>query len=86
MHQLSGAVDDGKQYDEQDAQLVLDKGTPRYITFYIYVPLHELACVAGYAVFLVTHNICCMCMTPCRPSSSRIPACEISLILGKAVR
>lgn len=34
MHQLSGAVDDGKQYDEQDAQLILDKGTPRYITFY----------------------------------------------------
>ena len=28
--QLSGPVDDGKQYDDQDAQLVLDRGTPRY--------------------------------------------------------
>ena len=32
MSQLSGPVDDGKQYDEQDAQLVLDKGTPRWAT------------------------------------------------------
>ena len=29
-HQVIGPSDDGKVFDSEDAQLVLDKGTPRY--------------------------------------------------------
>jgi len=49
--QLSGPVDDGKQYDDQDAQLVLDRGTPRYALplTVIILPVHK-ACVCGQKI------------------------------------
>jgi len=49
--QLSGPVNDGKQYDDQDAQLVLDRGTPRYALplTVIILPVHK-ACIYGQKI------------------------------------